>query len=207
MFTPPPPPPSSPLSPHTSPPPPHTLCAQCCSEDSEQLLCRPVLRGGPSSEPHAAGSHALQPPHQLLQAAVCGEHRHRLLHHVCSHWPGHQRDSVSSGDKEETFLELWQWGFHCAACGVCKQCQVSQSGTAWHSVGFAYSLCSSVRPPEQHSMAWQWLVLLAVCCSEVLNIAPWPDTCIDRYLGSVCAHTIAINPCLLSFSVLFCAKC
>ena len=144
------------------------------------MPCRPVLRCGPSSEPHAASSHALQPPHQLLQAAVCGEHRHRLLHHVCPHWPGHQRDSLSSGDKEEAFLELWQRGFHCAACGFCKQCQV-RHGTAWHGMAqhgmsCACSLCSSVRPPQQHSMAWQWLVLLAVCCIEVLMIAQWPKS-------------------------------
>ena len=122
----------APPSQHITPSPPSTAYAHCCSKSSQQMPCRPVLRCGPSCELHAAGSHALQPSHQLLQAAVCGEHWHRFFHHVCPHWPGHQCDSLSSGDKEEAFLELWQRGFHCAAFCFCKQCQV-RHGTTWLS--------------------------------------------------------------------------
>ena len=89
------------------------------------IRCRSVLRCGPSRESHAACCHEIQQAHQLLQTSMCGEHWHRLLHHVCAYWAGHQCDSLPPGDQEEALLELRHRGLHCAAGSLCKQRQVS----------------------------------------------------------------------------------
>ena len=91
----------------------------CC------VRCRVVLWGGPSCERHAPCSHAVRPGGQPLQADVCGEHGHRLLHLLRSLRAGAQPDGLPPGDQEEALLELWLWGLHCAAPVHCRQCQVT----------------------------------------------------------------------------------
>ena len=130
------------------------------------MPCRSVLRGGSSCELHAAASHALQPCQQSLQAPVCGEHRHRLLHHVCPNWPGHQCDRLPPGDQEAALLELRQWGLHCAGSGFCKQCQVRQLHVPQWPAALA---CPS-----------------AACCSAACPSA--------ACLSSCARHSVSLNP-------------
>ncbi len=89
------------------------------------VRCRVVLWGGPSCERHAPGSHAVGPGRQPLQADVRGEHGHRILHLLCALRAGLQPDGLPPGDQEAALLELWLWGFHCAAPFYSRQCQVN----------------------------------------------------------------------------------
>jgi len=101
------------------------LCDRTRNRHSEQQLnlavrvYRSVVWGGPEGECHAASAHAVKQGRQLLQALVCGEHRHSFLHHVCAHQPGHQHHALPPGDQEETLLELRLWGLHRAAPLYC----------------------------------------------------------------------------------------
>ena len=89
------------------------------------VRCRVVLWGGPSCECHAPCSHTVRPGRQPIQADVCGEHWHRLLHLLCALRAGVKPDCIPPGDQEEALLELWLWGLHCAAPLYCRQCQVT----------------------------------------------------------------------------------